>query len=99
MYTKCFYTKCFYTKYSYTKFSQANYYRGRWTVKVTSGTDLHGITGIIAIVLMLIHAIWATVVLIKKNETMIAQFHRFSILVWIIWLVPFISGAAAHMGK
>ena len=69
------------------------------SVKVTSGTDLHGITGIIAIVLMLIHAIWAAVVLTRKNENMIAKFHKFSIIVWIIWLVPFISGAVFHMVK
>lgn len=52
----------------------------------------HGITGNIAILLMLFHAIWAIVVLAKKNEKMIVNFHRFSIVVWIIWLVPMISG-------
>ena len=30
--------------------------------------DIHGITGVIAIVLMLIHAVWAFVVLRKKDE-------------------------------
>ncbi len=69
------------------------------SVQVTSGINLHGITGVIAIALMLIHAVWAAVVLIKKNEAMIAKFHKFSIIVWIIWLVPFISGAMAHMIK
>ncbi len=64
---------------------------------VASGFNLHGITGVIAIVLMLIHAIWAAVVLAKKDANMIAKFHKFSIIVWLIWLVPFISGAAAHM--
>jgi len=52
----------------------------------------HGITGNIAILLMLFHAIWAIVVLAKKNEKMIINFHRFSIVVWIVWLVPMISG-------
>ena len=60
-------------------------------------TPLHGITGVIALILMLIHVIWAAAVLIEKNQNMIAKFHRFSIMVWIIWLVPFISGAIAHM--
>ncbi|MBU3146049.1 HsmA family protein [Clostridium sp. CF012] len=67
------------------------------SVEVVSGFNLHGVTGVIAIGLMLIHAIWAAVVLIKKDENMIAKFHKFSIIVWIIWLVPFISGAASHM--
>ena len=54
--------------------------------------DIHGITGVLAIVLMLLHAVWATVVLVKKNEKMILSFHKFSIIVWIIWLIPYLSG-------
>ena len=69
------------------------------STQVATGINLHGITGIVAIALMLIHAIWAAVVLIKKNEDMMSKFHKFSIVVWIIWLIPFISGAVAHMGK
>ena len=69
------------------------------STQVATGINLHGITGIVAIALMLIHAIWAAVVLIKKNENMMSKFHKFSIVVWIIWLIPFISGAASHMGK
>ena len=30
--------------------------------------SLHGVTGILAIILMLVHAVWATVVLIRNNE-------------------------------
>jgi len=54
--------------------------------------SFHGITGNTAILLMLFHAVWAIVVLVKKNETMILKFHRFSVFVWIIWLIPMISG-------
>ncbi|OQY34750.1 MAG: TIGR03987 family protein [Anaerolineaceae bacterium 4572_5.1] len=53
--------------------------------------DVHGISGVIAIVLMFIHAIWALVVLIKKDEKAIQNFHKFSIAVWIIWLIPYFS--------
>lgn len=53
---------------------------------------LHGITGLLAIVLMFIHAVWATVVLSKKDEQKIIQFHKFSIIVWIIWLIPYFIG-------
>jgi len=52
----------------------------------------HGLTGLTAILLMLFHAIWATIVLIRKNEKMILVFHRFSIVVWLIWLIPMITG-------
>jgi uncharacterized repeat protein (TIGR03987 family) len=61
------------------------------------GADIHSITGILAIVLMLIHAIWATVVLVKKNEAAIVRFHHFSVIVWIIWLIPYLSGFFASM--
>jgi uncharacterized repeat protein (TIGR03987 family) len=54
--------------------------------------NFHGMTGLAAILLMLFHAAWASVVLIRKNEKMIKGFHRFSIFVWIIWLIPMISG-------
>lgn len=53
--------------------------------------DVHGISGLLAIILMLIHAIWATIVLLRKNEKMIANFHKFSITVWFIWLIPYFS--------
>ncbi|MFL0269980.1 HsmA family protein [Candidatus Clostridium radicumherbarum] len=63
------------------------------------GFDLsfHGITGISAIILMLFHVLWATVVLLKNDEKMKLEFHKFSIMVWIIWLIPFISGAIFGM--
>ena len=54
--------------------------------------DLHGVTGLLAIVLMLIHAIWATIVLLRKNERAILNFHKFSLVVWLIWLLPYFSG-------
>jgi len=53
--------------------------------------DVHGLTGLLAIFLMLIHAIWATVVLVRKDEKMINNFHKFSVVVWFIWLIPYFS--------
>ena len=61
------------------------------------GADIHSVTGILAIVLMLIHAIWATVVLVLKNEKAINNFHHFSVFVWIVWLVPYFTGFFAAM--
>lgn len=52
----------------------------------------HGLTGALAIVLMLFHALWATVVYRKQNEQKLCSFHKFSIVVWLIWLVPYILG-------
>ena len=36
-------------------------------------------------------AIWALLVLLQKNENAIQNFHKFSILVWLIWLIPYFS--------
>ena len=57
----------------------------------------HGITGMIAIVLMMIHAVWATAVLVRKDEKAMHTFHRFSVIVWVIWLVPFVLGMMMGM--
>jgi uncharacterized repeat protein (TIGR03987 family) len=59
--------------------------------------DIHGLSGLLAIILMFIHAIWATVVLVKKDEKMIANFHKFSVAVWFIWLIPYFSPMALRM--
>ncbi len=53
--------------------------------------DIHGITGLVAILLMLVHAVWALIVLIRKDEAAIQSFHKFSVIVWLIWLIPYFS--------
>ena len=58
----------------------------------------HGLTGLLAILLMLGHAIWATVVHAGKNDAAKISFHRFSVIVWAVWLVPYLSGMIAGMG-
>lgn len=54
-------------------------------------TYFHIITGAAAIFLMLIHAVWAVKVLLRKDEVSAARFHKFSKFVWLFWLVPFLS--------
>jgi uncharacterized repeat protein (TIGR03987 family) len=61
--------------------------------------NIHGITGLLAIVLMILHAVWATLTLVRKNEDAIQNFHRFSIVVWFIWLIPFSSGMILAMTR
>jgi len=61
------------------------------------GADIHSVTGIVAILLMLVHAIWASVVLVLKNEKAITNFHHFSVFVWVVWLVPYFTGFFASM--
>jgi uncharacterized repeat protein (TIGR03987 family) len=59
--------------------------------------NIHGITGLAAIVLMLAHASWAGYVIWKKRSDLRASFHRLSLFVWAIWLVPFLSGMIMAM--
>lgn len=60
---------------------------------------LHSITGQIAIWLMLIHAIWATVTVVKGNEKSLIKFHRYSLIVWLIWLIPYFGGMIMGMTR
>lgn len=53
--------------------------------------DIHGVTGLLAIILMLIHAAWAYLVLRRRDEQAIRNFHKFSVAVWLIWLIPYFS--------
>jgi uncharacterized repeat protein (TIGR03987 family) len=53
--------------------------------------DLHGITGLIAILLMFVHALWAFIVLLRNDEEALMNFHKFSVFVWLVWLIPYFS--------
>lgn len=74
---------------------------GTSIMSVISGSgfsfNLHGITGLIALLLMAFHAIWATVILVKKYDNAKKIFHKFSILVWAIWLIPYVIGMVMGM--
>ncbi len=58
---------------------------------------LMAVSGTIALLLMGIHLVWAIVVLIRNNEQEKITFHRFSVIVWAIWLIPYAAGAAVAM--
>ncbi len=59
--------------------------------------DIHSVTGVLAILLMIIHAVWASAVLLRKDERAIVNFHKFSVVVWAIWLVPYFTGFFVSM--
>ena len=61
--------------------------------------NIHALTGVLAIVLMLFHAIWATISLISGNEKRLRGFHKFSLVVWIIWLIPYCIGFIANIPR
>lgn len=59
--------------------------------------DFHAITGGLAIVLMLLHAAWAIWVHASRDRTAAARFTKFSVTVWAVWLVPYLSGFVLNM--
>ena len=61
--------------------------------------DTHTLTGQIALWLMLVHSIWATLVALKGSEKARTGFHRYSIIVWLIWLVPYFGGMYVGMAR
>ncbi|GAB4278850.1 MAG: HsmA family protein [Coriobacteriia bacterium] len=62
-------------------------------------TDFHTITGQLAIWLMFAHAVWASFVVRRDNQRLRRVFHRFSLFVWLVWLVPYFGGMFAGMGR
>jgi hypothetical protein len=46
-----------------------------------SANPAHAVTVALAIILMVVHAVWAAVVLVRQNREAMARFHRFSVAV------------------
>jgi uncharacterized repeat protein (TIGR03987 family) len=56
--------------------------------------NLHGALGVLAIVIMLVHAAWATTVLLLKRAQLMRNFHHFSLTAWALWMVSLVTGFA-----
>lgn len=70
---------------------------GTWAMhKMAGGSFImwnpHTLTGQIALWLMLVHATWATVVVNRGSDISRKHFHHYSLLVWLIWLIPYFGG-------
>ena len=61
--------------------------------------DLHTLTGQLALWLMLIHAVWATAVVWKGSEKHRVEFHSYSLMVWMFWLIPYLGGMYMGMSR
>ena len=59
--------------------------------------NFHVLTGQLAIWLMLLHAIWASRVVRKDQKELRLKFHRYSLFVWLIWLIPYFGGMLMGM--
>ncbi len=54
--------------------------------------DLHTLAVQIAPLLMLAHAGWATMIVWRGSEKNRIEFHNYSILVWMMWLILYLGG-------
>ena len=59
--------------------------------------QIMAVTGMLALVLMALHLAWAFVTMLRNRPNEKRTFHRFSIAVWAIWLIPYFTGMAAAM--
>ena len=58
--------------------------------------DIHGIIGTVAILAMLVSAVWATVAMKKEDKAAVATYLKASIWVWAFWLLPYFYGFIAN---
>ena len=61
--------------------------------------DIHGVLGVSAILIMLVHSVWATVVLVRKDDAAARKFHTFSLAVWALWMITLVTGFALSLPK
>lgn len=59
---------------------------------------MHQITGGAALILMAFHLVWAIWVYKKGSEEAKLKFNKFSIGVWLLWVVSFVLGMLVGMG-
>lgn len=60
--------------------------------------SLHSLTGAVALVLMAIHTFVATIVMVRNRKNELQSFHRLSLLVWVLWLLPYGTGLVLNSG-
>jgi len=71
----------------------------RLVVQGQNAGFVHTATGFAAFSLMAVHATWATWVLFRGSREARAGFHRYSVIVWAVWLVPYLGGMIAGMAR
>lgn len=59
----------------------------------------HAIFGFVSLLLMALHFTWAVVVYAGDRKAGRSQFHRFSLLVWSVWMLSYITGFFSGLNK
>jgi uncharacterized repeat protein (TIGR03987 family) len=60
---------------------------------------IHTVTGVAAFSLMALHALWATWVRTRGHAEARREFHKYSVVVWVIWLLPYLGGMIAGISR
>jgi len=94
-YLKSWHVICFWTGFIFDV--SGTYSMSRLSQHPFNLMELHSLTGQIALWLMLVHAIWATYVVTKGSKISRTKFHRYSLMVWLIWLIPYFGGMIMGM--
>lgn len=89
-YLKAWHVAAFWTGFSFDV--SGTYAMSKLATEPFNFLALHTLTGQIALWLMLAHAIWASYVVRKGDEKTRIGFHRYSLIVWLIWLIPYFGG-------
>ncbi|HEX9092385.1 MAG TPA: HsmA family protein [Coriobacteriia bacterium] len=74
-------------------------YLMRLLTRTMTPSVVHSVTGAAALALMLGHAVWATAVVRRDDDAARKAFGRYSLVVWLIWLVPYLGGMAAGIAR
>lgn len=60
---------------------------------------LHAVFGFVSLFLMALHFGWAVIAFARNRKAGMQQFHRFSLFVWSIWLLSYITGFVSGLQK
>jgi len=61
--------------------------------------SLHTTSGFVGLLLIALQTVWATRVVLAADELAHRRFHRYAVFVWLLWLVPFVSGVLLARGS
>lgn len=61
--------------------------------------DLHTISGYTALALMLVVTLSGTYAVLRHNERILENFHRFGLPVWFLWVTSWITGVVLGIQK
>lgn len=54
--------------------------------------SLHAVLGVLSILLMLGHTLFATIAVRRGDERVLQEFHKISLTVWALWMITLVTG-------